>query len=82
MQLICTELHTARYVCEKCKVMDTYGECLYCQEIAPISVKKNPNMINLAENYLNNEVLEISMYDFVDRDRPLDDNFNEPMHES
>ena len=22
------------------------------------------------------------MYGFVDRDRPLDDNFNEPMHES
>ena len=33
-------------------------------------------------NYLNNDVLEISMYDFVDRDGPVDDNFNEPIHES
>ena len=39
-------------------------------------------MMNLAENYLNNEVLELSVYDFVDRDIPLDDNLNELMHES
>ena len=39
-------------------------------------------MMDLGGNYLNNDVLEISMYDFVDRDGPLDDNFNEPIHES
>ena len=31
-------------------------------------------------NYFNIAVLEISMYDFVDRDGPLDD--NEPIHKS
>ena len=34
----------------------------------------------MGENYLNSDVLEIS--DFVDRDGPLDDNFDEPIHES
>ena len=33
-------------------------------------------------NYLNKDVREISMYDFIDRNGPLDDNFNEPIHES
>ena len=33
-------------------------------------------------HYLSNDVLEISMYDFVDRDGHIDDNFNEPIHES
>ena len=32
-------------------------------------------------NYLNNDVREISMYDFDDRNGPLDVNFNEPIHE-
>ena len=35
-------------------------------------------MMNLGGNYLNNEVLEISMYD----DGSLDGNFNGPIHES
>ena len=33
-------------------------------------------------NYLKNDVLDISMYDFVDRNGPLDDNFNEPIYAS
>ena len=37
---------------------------------------------DLGGNYLNKDVLEIPMYDFVDRDGPLDDNFIEPIHES
>ena len=45
-------------------------------------IKCTPNMIDFRGNYLNNDVLEISMYGFVDRDVPLDDNFNEPIHES
>ena len=39
-------------------------------------------MMDFGGNYLNNDFLELSMYDFVDRDKPLDDNFNEPIHES
>ena len=39
------------------------------------------NMMDLGGIYLNNDVLEISMYDFVDRDPwPLDDKFIEPIH--
>ena len=49
--------------------MDTYEECLYCQEIASISDKKKciTDYDGFWEIYLNNDVLEISMYDFVDR---------------
>ena len=36
-----TLIHIARCVCERCQIMDTYKECLYCQEIASISDKKN-----------------------------------------
>ena len=39
-------------------------------------------MMDFGGKYRNNDVLEISMYDFVDRDVPIDDNFNEPIHES
>ena len=35
-----TFIHIARCVCERCQIMDTYEECLYCQEIASISDKK------------------------------------------
>ena len=49
-----------------------------CQEIAPISDKKKlnalPNMMDFEGNYLSNDVLEISMYDYVDRHGPLDIN--------
>ena len=36
----------------------------------------------MGEIILKNDVLEISMYDFVDRNGTFDDNFNEPMYES
>ena len=36
----------------------------------------------MGEIILKNDVLEISMYDFVDRNGPFDDNLNEPMYES
>ena len=39
-------------------------------------------MMEFAVNYLNNGVLEISLYDFVDKDGSLDDNLNEQIHES
>ena len=40
-------------------------------------------MMDFGGIYLNNHVLEIYMYDFVDRDHlTLDDNFIEPIHES
>ena len=39
-----------------------------------------PNMMDFGGNYLKNDVLEIYIFDFVDRDEPLDDNFNEPIH--
>ena len=39
-----------------------------------------PNMMDLGENYFNNDVLEKPMYDVVDRDGPLDANLNEPIY--
>ena len=40
-----------------------------------------PNIMDIGGIYLNNDVLEISMFDFVkiDHDRPLDDNFIVPI---
>ena len=51
--------------------MDPYEECLYCQKIASVSdLKKKIKCITEYDGcwgiYLNN-VLEIFMYDFVDR---------------
>ena len=37
-------------------------------------------MMVFGGNYLNIDVLEISMFDFVDRDGTLHDNFNVPIH--
>ena len=59
--------------------MDTYEECLYCQEFAPIS-ECITEYDRFGGKYLNIDFLEISMFDFVYRDGPLDDNFNEPIH--
>ena len=39
-------------------------------------------MMDYGGIYFNNNVLKISMYDFVDRDGPFHDNLNEPIHES
>ena len=36
-----TFIHISKCVCQRCQVMDNYKECLYCQEIAPISDKEN-----------------------------------------
>ena len=60
-------------------------EMFYCQEIAisPISGKKLKCITEYDElrgNYLNIDVLEISMNELVDIDGPLDD--NEPIHKS
>ena len=77
-----TFIHIARFAV-RCQVINTYmyEECLSCQEIAPISEKNAlPNMMDVGGNYLKTDVLEISMFDFVDRDEPFDDNLNEPIH--
>ena len=39
-----TFIHIARCVCERFQIMDTYEECLYCQEIASISDEKKNKM--------------------------------------
>ena len=39
-------------------------------------------MMDFGGNYLNNDVLEIYMYDFVDKDGSLNDNLNEEIHKS
>ena len=49
-----------------------YEECLCCQEFAPISGKKLKCITE--QDGLGGIVLEISMYEFVERDWPLDDN--------
>ena len=65
--------------------MDTNEECLCCQEVAPISEKMEDKHLKCITehdgfrgNCLNIDVLEVSMYEFIDRDGPLDD--NEPIH--
>ena len=78
-------IHITRCVCERCQLMDTNEECLCCQEVAPISEKMEDKHLKCITehdgfrgNCLNIDVLEVSMYEFIDRDGPLDD--NEPIH--
>ena len=42
-------IHITRYVCKRCQVMDTYEECLCCQEVAPISEKMYKHLKCLTE---------------------------------
>ncbi|XP_062602661.1 uncharacterized protein LOC134264381 [Saccostrea cucullata] len=72
--------------CERCQVMETNEECLCCHEIAPILEKVEVKELKCITehdgfqgNCLNIDALEVSMYEFVDTDGPLDD--NEPIHE-
>lgn len=65
--------------------MDTNEECLCCLEIAPVLEKAEAKHLKCITehngfqgNCLNIDVLEVSMYEFIDTDGPLDD--NEPIH--
>ncbi|XP_061192279.1 uncharacterized protein LOC133200509 [Saccostrea echinata] len=73
-------------VCQRCQVMETDEECLCCHEIAPILEKIEAKHLKCITehdgfqgNCLNIDVLEVSMYEFIDMDGPLDD--NEPIHQ-
>ena len=55
-----------------------YGE--NCTNFRLKKLKRITEYNGLGGNYLNSDVLEISDRD--DRDEPLDDNFDEPIHES
>ena len=49
-----TFIHIARCVCERCQIMDTYNECLYCQEIASISDLKKLKCITEYDGFRGN----------------------------
>ena len=51
-----------------------------CTNFRLKKLKRITEYNGLGGKYLKSDVLEIS--DFVDRDGPLDDNFDEPIHES
>ena len=60
-----------------------YMEYLCCQEFAYISekrIKMHFRIWWIGGNYLKIDFFDISVYEFVDTDGPLDD--NEPIHES
>lgn len=67
-------------------MMEKEEECLCCHEFAQVIEQidsKNLKCITPHEgirgNCLNVDVLEVSLYEFVERDGPIDD--NEPIHE-
>ncbi|XP_062621845.1 uncharacterized protein LOC134283413 [Saccostrea cucullata] len=64
-------------VCERCQVMETNEGCLCCHEIAPILEKVEAKELKCSTehdgfqgNCLKVDVLEVSMYEFVDTDGP------------
>mgnify|MGYP003691803097 CR=1 FL=1 len=69
-----TFIHIARCVCERCQIMDTYEECLwempwYCINFRFKEIKMHNRIWWILGAFLlTNNLLEISMYDFVDRD--------------
>ena len=73
-----TLIHTAKCVCERCQIMDTYQVFTF-RKLHQFQIKK----IKCIPEYdgfwgkSSNDVLEISMYDFAERDGSLDDNLNE-----
>ena len=57
--------------------MDTYEDVYAVRKLHPCQKKKLKCITEydgFPKNCLNINVLEISMHEFVDRDRPLDDN--------
>ncbi|KAL5020317.1 hypothetical protein ScPMuIL_003209 [Solemya velum] len=72
--------------CDKCPIMATNDECLCCREVGPIDEKldeANLPCITKHErflgNCLNRHVIEVSLYEYVEYDGPIDD--NEPINE-
>lgn len=66
--------------------MEKEEECLCCHELAQVTEKidsKNLKCITQHESFqgncLNVDILEVSLYEFVERDGQIDD--NEPIHE-
>jgi hypothetical protein len=63
-----------------------YDQCICCQEVGPASEKKDDAHLQCITdhegfigNCLNRHVIEVSLYAFVKRDGPIDD--NEPINE-
>ena len=84
-----TFINIARCFCERCQIMDTYEECLYCQEIASISDLKKLNCFSKYDGFWGEIVLSkqwssgnIYVWFCWKRSRPLDDNYIDPIHES
>ena len=66
--------------------MSIEDECICCQEVGPASEKKDDAHLQCITdhegfigNCLNRHVIEVSLYAFVKRDGPIDD--NEPINE-
>lgn len=72
--------------CGSCEVMPTEAECICCSEIPVIDhirdyfgiecITRHQTFI---DNCLNIRVLEVSLYDYIQSDGPIDD--NEPINE-
>ena len=76
--------HCFRCDCGVCHVMDTAPECVCCHEFDIMDEKRAAlECITLHEgfvaNCLNKDVLEVSLYEYVEYEGPLDDNV--PMNE-
>ena len=72
--------------CGNCATMPSETECLCCHEIGPVSEKLDDCHIGcitdhegFVGNCLNRHVIEVSLYEFVEHDGPIDD--NEPINE-
>ncbi|XP_048742687.1 P2X purinoceptor 7-like [Ostrea edulis] len=70
--------------CGLCQVMSSSAECVCCTEISVVDQARGDlecitQHQTFKDNCLNTRVLEVSLYDYVQSEGPLDD--NEPIHE-
>ena len=77
----CGQFLSIRCECGSCEVMKTRAECVCCVEItATDHIRESCDLEcitqhqSFIDNCLNVRVLEVSMYDFIQREGPLDDN--------
>ncbi|CAC5426252.1 unnamed protein product [Mytilus coruscus] len=84
-----SNLHCTKFPrcdCNNCTVMPTVDECICWKEVGPVADKKENGDLEcitdhegFTGNSLNRHVIEVSLYDFVETQGPVDD--DEPIHE-
>ena len=67
--------------CGNCQIMSSMEECICCQEIPAVRENAEMSGVNcitdsqiFKDNCLNRNVLQVSMYEYIENVGPIDDN--------